>query len=410
MPRKQNLFERATSMESLFKAWKTVHASGSQSPNLEIRADIDAYSGELFKNLGKLQRQLRRGSFSFSPVKGVLLQKGKGKRPIGIARIDDRILQRAILETLMTVKSLKAAVNNPYSFGGNEDGGVRKAIGVLNEKIRNGAKYFIKTDIKNFFGTIPHQNALHAVFKYLPDESLNPLLSEAIKCELENATSKHIQDYIDLFPKDHVGIVQGCCLSPILGNMLLHEFDKEQADRETTCLRYIDDFIIVGLGAQVFASFNVALKTLNNLKLNVYTLDEPDTKAEKGLLQNGVHFLGCYIQPGAIRPSNKSRNNLVGSLRAKFTESIFKMRERKDFEPKKHSYSAVLNYARLKVKGWADAYRFCTDKPYLIQTDLEISKLVDEYMGNAHKIIQAQRNEHDKYLLLGFQSVVPKAF
>lgn len=408
MPKKKNLFERATSMESLFKAWKTVHASGSQSPSLEIRADIDTYSGELFKNLGKLQRQLRRGSFSFSPVKGVLLQKGKGKRPIGIARIDDRISQRAMLETLTTVKALRAAVNNPNSFGGNEDGGVRKAIGVLNEKIRNGAKYYIKTDIKNFFGTIPHQNALNAVFKLLPDESLNEILGNAIVCELENATAKHIQEYIDLFPKDHVGIVQGCCLSPMLGNMLLYDFDQEQSNRETTCLRYIDDFIIVGWGTHVFDSFNVALQKLADLKLNVYTLDEPDTKAEKGLLQQGVQFLGCYIQPGAIRPSNKSRNNLLGGLRAKFTESLFKMREKKDFDPKKHSYSSVLNYARLKVKGWADAYRFCTDKTYLIQTDLEISKMVDEYMGAAHKLIQAQRSDRDKYLLLGFQSVVPK--
>lgn len=408
MPKKKNLFERATSIESLFRAWKTVHASGSQSPNLEIRADIDLYSGELFKNLGKLQRQLRRGSFSFSPVKGVLLQKGKGKRPIGVARVDDRILQRAMLETLMTVKTLKSAVNNPNSFGGNEDGGVRKAISVLNEKIRTGAKYYIKTDIKNFFGTIPHQTALNAVFKYLPDDSMNELLSNAIVCELENATAKHIQEYIDLFPKDHVGIVQGCCLSPMLGNMLLYEFDKEQSDRNTTCLRYIDDFIIVGWGTHVFDSFNIALQKLSDLKLNVYTLDEPDTKAEKGLLQDGVHFLGCYIQPGATRPSNKSRNNLLGSLRAKFTESIFKMRERKDFVPKKHSYSAVLNHARLKVKGWADAYRFCTDKTYLMQTDIEISKMVDDYMSAAHKLIQAQRNERDRYLLLGFQSVVPK--
>lgn len=408
MPRKKNLFERATSMESLFRAWKTVHASGSQSPNLEIRADIDAYSGELFKNLGKLQRQLRRSSFSFSPVKGVLLQKGKGKRPIGVARVDDRILQRAMLETLMTVKALKSAVNNPNSFGGNEDGGVRKAISVLNEKIRTGAKYYIKTDIKNFFGTIPHQNALNAVFQYLSDGSMNELLGNAIVCELGNATAKHIQEYIDLFPKDHVGIVQGCCLSPMLGNMLLYEFDKEQNDRNTTCLRYIDDFIIVGLGSDVFPSFNIALQKLSDLKLKIFALDEPDTKAEKGLLQDGVHFLGCYIQPGAIRPSNKSRNNLLGSLRAKFTESIFKMRERKDFDPKKYSYSSVLNHARLKVKGWADAYRFCTDKTYLMQTDIEISKMVDEYMGTAHKLIQAQRNERDRYLLLGFQSVVPK--
>lgn len=408
MPRKKSLFQRASSMDSLFRAWKTVHASGSQSPSLEIRGDIDLYSNELFKNLGKLQRQLSRGSFSFSPVKGVLLQKGKGKRPIGIARIDDRILQRSILEVLMTIKPLKAAVNNPNSFGGNEDGGVRKAIGVLNQKLREGATYYIKTDIKNFFGTIPHENALNSIFNFLPDDSLNALLRAAIACELENASARHIQEYIDLFPKDKVGIVQGCCLSPMLGNMLLYEFDKEQKDGKTTCLRYIDDFIIVGRGTDVFPSFNNALKRLSDLKLSVYTLDEADTKAEKGLLKDGVHFLGCFIQPGAIRPSNKSRGNLLGGLKGKFAESLFKMREKKDFDSKKHSYSSVLNYARLKVKGWADAYRFCTDKTYLIQTDLEISKMVDEYMGAAHKIIQAQRSERDKYLLLGFQSVVPK--
>ena len=407
MPRKKNLFRRTIAMESLFKAWRTVHASGSQSPSLEIRADIDAYSGELLKNLGKLQRRLSRGSFSFSPVKGVLLKKGKGKRPIGIARIDDRILQRAILDTLMTVKTLKAAINNPNSFGGNEDGGVRKAIGVLNEKIKKGATYYIKTDIKKFFDTIHHKDALDAVFKFLPDESINILLSRAIECELENATAKHIQECIDLFPKDSVGVIQGCCLSPMLGNILLYEFDKEQNDRNTTCLRYIDDFIIVGFGTHVFESFNIALQRLSNLKLSVYTLDEQDTKAEKGLLQKGFHFLGCYIQPGAIRPSKKSRDNLIGGLKTKFTESTLRMRDKKDFDPKKHSYSAVLNYARLKVKGWADAYRFCTDKTYLIQTDFEISKIVDGYMRAAHQLIQGQRSERDRYLLLGFQSVVP---
>ena len=409
MPRKKNLFERATSMESLFKAWKTVHASGSQSPSFEIRADIDAYSGNLFKNFNKLQRQLRRGSFSFSPVKGVLLQKGKGKRPIGIARVDDRILQRAMLETLMTVNALKFAINNPNSFGGNECGGVIKAISVLNEKIRAGAKYYIKTDIKNFFGTISHQKALNAVSQYLPDDSMHELLGNAIKCELENATAKHIQKYIDLFPKDRVGIVQGCCLSPMLGNMLLYAFDKEQNNRNTTCLRYIDDFIIVGgLAAHVFKSFDIALQRLSDLKLNAYTLDEPNTKAEKGMLGKGVHFLGCYIQPGAIRPSNKSRDALLGSLREKFAKSILKMREKKDFNPKNDSYSSVLNFARLKVKGWADAYRFCTDKSYLMQTDIEISRMLDKYMADAHRLIQAQCSERDKSLLLGIQSVVPE--
>lgn len=408
MPRKKSLFQRALSMDSLFRAWKTVHASGSQSPSLEIRADMDTYSSELFKNLGKLQRQLSRGSFSFSPVKGVLLQKGKGKRPIGIARTDDRILQRAILETLMTIKPLKAAVNNPNSFGGNEDGGVRKAIGVLNQVMKHGAAYYIKTDIKNFFGTIPHEDALNSIFGFLPDDSLNTLLKDAIVCELENASAKHIQEYIDLFPKDKVGIVQGCCLSPMLGNMLLYEFDKEQKNRNTTCLRYIDDFIIVGRGTEVFQSFNIALEKLSSLKLSVYNLDETNTKAEKGLLKDGVHFLGCFIQPGAIRPSNKSRGNLLGGIRGKFTESILKMCEKNSFDTKKHSYSSVLNYARLKVKGWADAYRFCTDKTYLIQIDLEISKMVDEYMKAAHRIIQAQRCERDKCILLGFQSVVPR--
>ncbi|EFL84310.2 hypothetical protein HMPREF0326_03164 [Desulfovibrio sp. 3_1_syn3] len=409
MPRRKTLFKCAISKQSLFEAWKTVHASGSQSLNLEIRSDVENYSGELFKNLEQLQRRLSRGSFSFSPVKGVLLQKGKGKyRPIGIARIDDRIIQRSILNTLLEVNSIKNAVNNKNSFGGNKEGGVRKAIGVLNEKTRNGARFFIKTDIKNFFGSIPHSNALGSIFKLLPDDSMNELLQNAIHCELENATASNIETYIDLFPKDQIGIIQGCCLSPLLGNMLLYEFDKQQHSRHTECIRYIDDFIIIGGERQVFESFDIAIKMLSELKLNVYTLDEPDTKAERGLLQQGVNFLGCFIQPGAIRPSNKSRNNLLGGLSEKFSKSIAKMHEDKDFDVKKHSYSAVLNYTRLKVKGWADAYRFCTDKAYLTQIDRDIAKLVEEYMIATHKIIQAQRTDREKYLLLGFQSVLSK--
>lgn len=85
------------------------------------------------------------------PCQGALLQKGKGERPIGVVRVDDRILQRAMIEMLMTVKSLKVAINNPNSFGGNEDSGARKAIGVLNEKLKGEAEYYIKNRYKEFF-------------------------------------------------------------------------------------------------------------------------------------------------------------------------------------------------------------------------------------------------------------------
>lgn len=397
-------------MKSLFTAWQTVRESGSQSSSLELRNSITTYERELLKNLGSLQRQLSRGNFSFSPIKGILLKKGKDKRPIGIANIDDRILQRALLNTLMTVKELERAINNPNSFGGNKDGGVSKALNALNQAIELGATSYIKTDIKRFFGTIPRTKALNSLFKFLPDDdpSINSLLTQAVECELENANAKHIQEYINLFPKYDVGVVQGCCLSPILGNILLHDFDNEQKNRSTTCLRYIDDFIIVGQEADIRGSFKLALKTLSKLELDVFRLNEKDTKCEQGFLKAGVKFLGCHIRQGGVRPSKESKEKLLGALEEMFGKSVLMMRERKDFNPKKHAYSSVLNNARLKIKGWADAYHFCNDTSYLLPIDRKIAEMLDTYMKDAHRIIQNQSKEEDKRLLLGFQSVISK--
>ncbi|WP_458726016.1 reverse transcriptase domain-containing protein [Pseudomonas gregormendelii] len=42
------------------------------------------------------------------------------------------------------------------------------------------------------------------------------------------------------------GVAQGSPLSPLIANLYLHDFDKTINDGEVTCLRYIDDFLILG--------------------------------------------------------------------------------------------------------------------------------------------------------------------
>ena len=52
--------------------------------------------------------------------------------------------------------------------------------------------------------------------------------------------------FLSLFPNETIGVAQGSALSALAGNIALREFDAEMNSRGLVCVRYIDDFMLLG--------------------------------------------------------------------------------------------------------------------------------------------------------------------
>ena len=100
----------------------------------------------------------------------------------------------------------------------------------------------------------------------------------------------------DQFPIYEVGVAQGNSLSPLLGNILLKDFDRRMNEGDCTCLRYIDDFLILAPNAKAARSrFRLAKRLLSELDMSL-----SEEKSSEGAINvdNQFEFLGVELANG----------------------------------------------------------------------------------------------------------------
>jgi hypothetical protein len=302
---------------SLYKAWSVVRDNGLRSTSRKIREEIKDFSKDLSRHIHRINRQLLKGRFVFEPAIGLLLKKKNktSERPVVVAPIPSRIVQRSILNVVQSIPAIAAQLKAGYNFGGIEGNefGVPPAI----EKALGAAQtsgYYIRTDIKSFFTAVPRDKAVSLISAQTGDGAFNQLLKQATDTEL--ADMAKFGEKVKLFPLADEGVAQGSCLSPLLCNFLLGDFDREMNGRGIICIRYIDDFIIFGPDrSATFKAFRSGLKLLNALGLEAYNPESADPeerkKADHGSTLDEIEFLGCDIRRNRVRPSKGARTKLL---------------------------------------------------------------------------------------------------
>ena len=93
----------------------------------------------IFQKIEKIYRQLLNNKFVLYPATGVPLPRPrKSPRPIVIAPISNRIVQRSILDVLQSEESVNNYVDNPFSYGGinnyDEPKGVHSAVQIARSR------------------------------------------------------------------------------------------------------------------------------------------------------------------------------------------------------------------------------------------------------------------------------------
>jgi len=217
-------YSKVRNKNRLYSAWRRVYENGINSKSEETRNQIKDFSAVALKEINRIADQLYKNKFRFAPALGIPQKRaGKKPRPIVKSPIPNRIVQRSILDVLQEDPAIRQYVFVPTSFGGIETRGVTSAVRASYDAMQNGATWYIRSDIEGFFRQIPRGKVLQMISDKIPDLFFNELLTAAVTTELENLDE--LGKNAELFPLYEIGVAQGCCLSPLIGNILLHDFD-----------------------------------------------------------------------------------------------------------------------------------------------------------------------------------------
>jgi hypothetical protein len=328
---------------------------------------------------------LRKG-YRFAPAYGAAISKGKGKsgkRPVVVAPLEDRIVQRAILDTLQSSPdyvNVRKVLETPTSVGGLPGRGVRQGIELIDARIAQGDVYFAQSDIRGFFTKIPKLE----VYRFLREDGVPEdfirLFELALTVELENESSLSEEDR-NLFPTGDDGVAQGCPLSALAGNIVLLDFDTKMNGKGITCVRYIDDFILIGRKKEsVRKAFLAASEILKTLGMDVYDPGKSE-KAFIGPVSKKPTFLGYQIVPDLYPPGESAQKRLLSTVDALISDgkkTIKKAAKGRSIASWERAYVQTLAAIDNTIKGWKGSFVLTRCESTMKRLDAAIDrKLLD---------------------------------
>jgi group II intron reverse transcriptase/maturase len=206
------------------KAWLAEAArivlasSGANTPGID-GIDRQRMQAELEDHLVSLRTDLLMANYTPKPVRRIYIPKANGKkRPLGIPTLKDRIVQRAML---MAMEPIWESDFHSLSYGFRPERSVHHAVRTVKLQLQdNGAetrgRWIIEGDLASYFDTVHHRLLLRCIRRRIRDDRFIDLLWRFLK-------AGHIDR--GLFVASSEGVPQGGVLSPLLSNIMLHEFD-----------------------------------------------------------------------------------------------------------------------------------------------------------------------------------------
>ncbi|WP_417673825.1 RNase H family protein [Roseibium sp.] len=381
------LFDEATRQRTLFKAWQKIKSNGRRSSADETREAIEEFDKNTLSNILKIQKQLRSGTFQFDPQHGVTIKKSSGgKRGIVMASVRNRIVERALLDTLQDKSKFVRSVNTqPTSVGGVPNRSVPHGLQLIENAFADAKIHFVRSDISGFFDGIPREKVLAAISRDVGDPEFMGLLEQASTVVLYNEAS--LGEDRKIFPTDNEGVAQGSPLSPLFGNILLYEFDKKLNGRGVMCVRFVDDFVVMSDSEKrCRGAFKSAQKFLKDLGLECHDPYSGTSSPDKAQFGNahsgGFSFLGYDCAPGLFQPNRKARNSLLEKVRSRIKAgqvAIGHVRKKQNSFAARSRYVQTMAVVDSVVRGWGEAFAYGNAPQTIRDLDRKIDDLLADF-------------------------------
>jgi len=202
----------------------------------------DEYGIELDRRLVDLHARIHRGSYRAQPTRRQYIPKPDGRqRPLGIAAVEDKIVQRAVVEVLNAIYEEDFL---GFSYGFRPGRGQHDALDALAVGIETRAvNWILDADIRGFFDAVSHDWLLRFVEHRIGDRRVIRLIRKWLKAGV-------MED--GRVMATETGTPQGAVVSPLLANIYLHYvFDlwaerwrRREATGDMIVVRYADDIVV----------------------------------------------------------------------------------------------------------------------------------------------------------------------
>src|SRR5271157_1914300 len=170
------------------------------------------YEADLDRNLTDLHERVHRGAYRALPSRRTYIPKADGKqRPLAIAALEDKILQRAVVAVLNAIYE-EDFLGISYGFRpkrSQHDALDALMVGIQRRKV----SWILDADYRSFFDAVSHDWLIRFLKHRIGDERILRLIRKWLKAGVFEE---------GIVTESEAGTPQGATASPLLANVYLH--------------------------------------------------------------------------------------------------------------------------------------------------------------------------------------------
>jgi RNA-directed DNA polymerase len=300
------------------------------------------YGQDLEDNLRDLHARVHRGAYRARPSRRAYIPKPDGRqRPLGVAALEDKILQRAVAEVLNAIYECDFL---GFSYGFRPGRSPHHALDALAVGITTKrVNWLLDADIRDYFSKLYHSWLGKFLEHRIADRRVLRLIEKWLRAGvIEDGTWTACDE----------GTPQGASISTLLSNVYLHyvfdlwvhQWRGRQARGDVIVTRFADDFVVgfehrddaerflADLRGR-FATFNLELAD-EKTRLIEFGRYAAERRQARGLPKpESFDFLGFTHICGKTRKTGRFALRRVTSkkrLRAKLREVKTELMRRRD--------------------------------------------------------------------------------
>jgi len=200
------------------------------------------YGQDLEANLQDLHARVHRGSYRAKPSRRVYIPKPDGRqRPLGVAALEDKILQRAVVEVLNAVYGQDFL---GFSYGFRPGRSPHDALDALAAGImRKRVNWVLDLDFRDYFSSLDHR----WLERFLEHRIADPRVLRLIKKWMAAGVIEE-----GSWTAFDEGVPQGASASPLLANIYAHyvfdlwahQWRRRHAHGDVVIVRFADDGVV----------------------------------------------------------------------------------------------------------------------------------------------------------------------
>jgi len=338
------------------------------------------YGKHLVARIEELNERVQRGTYRAKPSKRAWIAKAGGQRPLGIAALEDKIVQQAVRRVLEEIFEAEFV---GFSYGFRPGRSAHDAldalwVGLMGRRIN----WVLDCDIRGFFDAIDHEWLRKFIEHRVGDRRVLRLIRKWLRAGVSEEGK---------WSETVVGTAQGSVISPFLANVYLHyvldlwvtHWRKHRAQGDVIVVRYADDFV---MGFQHRLEAERCLQELRE-RLGKFGLElhpektrliefgrfAAERRSEVGLGKpETFSFLGFTHYGGKTRKGafTIKRQSMAKRMGAKLLEIKAQL--------KRHMHSTVAEmgaWLRTVVRGWFNYHAVPGNSPSLGRFRNEVGRI-----------------------------------